>query len=122
MNGSLTTHKRYPVNQSPLFKLKSRKRLAELLELGLPELEVLANKGTGNYSFWDTKPLPGKKRRHVEQPHLLLRKIQRSLTRILGRIEPPTYIHSAYRGRSYITNAAPHLYFQQSAKIDIKNF
>ena len=122
MNAAPSIRERYLITQSPLFKMKSRRKLAELLDVQLSELENLANAGVSNYSFWDDKPKPGKKVRHIEHPHPPLRKIQRSLTRLLGRIEPPSYLHSGYRGRSYITNAAPHQYSQGSAKIDIKNF
>jgi hypothetical protein len=114
--------KPYPINQSPLYKLESRRRLAELLDLTRGELETLANGGVRGYSFFDKKPKNGKKKRHVEQPHLPLRKIQRSLTRLLGRMAPPPYLHSAFRKRSYITNAAVHSYSKKSAKIDIKSF
>ncbi len=112
----------YPLSQSPLYKLESRKKLAELLDLSRRELELLANSGIGSYSFFDTKAKNGKKTRHVEHPHPPLRKVQRSLTRLLGRIEPPAYLHSAFRGRSYVTNASKHAYSERSAKIDIKSF
>lgn len=114
--------KSYPINQSPLYKLQSRRKLAELLNLSRRELEHLANAGVGAYSFFDTKPKNGKKKRHVEHPHAELRMVQRSLARILGRIQPPAYLHSAFRGRSYITNASVHAYAMRTAKIDIESF
>ena len=102
--------------------MKSRRKLAELLNLSRSELESLANGGRSNYVFFDVQPKSGKKKRHVEQPYPPLRTVQRSLTRLLGRIEPPPYLHSAFRGRSYITNAAVHSCSERSAKIDIKSF
>ena len=114
--------KAYPISQSPLYKLASRRKLAELLDLPRGELESVANGGIRNYSVFDTEPKIGKKKRHIEYPHAPLRRVQRSLTRLLGRIAPPAYLHSAYRRRSYVTNAAVHSYSQRSAKIDIRSF
>jgi RNA-directed DNA polymerase len=117
-----STPSRYSIQQSPLFKLRSRGKLAELLNLTTAEVEVLANAGSANYSFWTTAPKLPKKPRHVEQPRIDLRGVQRRLTRLLARIEPPGYLHSAFRGRSYITNAAVHSPALPTAKIDIRKF
>ncbi len=111
----------YPLDQSPLFRLQSRKKLGELLGLTIPELERLANDGVANYSIFDKETKSGKSR-HIEWPQRRLRIIQRSITRLLGRIAPPPYLHSAYRGRSYVTNAQQHQFGLPTAKIDIKSF
>lgn len=115
---------RYPLNQSPLFCLRSRKRLAELLGVSIEELEALAKAGPQAYATY-TKQIEKNgvpKPRFIERPKPLLRTIQRRLSRLLDRIEPPDYLHSGYRGRSYLTNAHHHLCGSRVAKIDVKKF
>lgn len=62
------------------------------------------------------------KTRQIEHPILELRLIQKKLVRLLDRIQPPDYLHSGFRGRSYITNALQHDCTVPIAKIDIKSF
>ena len=63
-----------------------------------------------------------KKTRYIEHPKPKLRLIQKRLVCLLDRIQPPDYLHSAFRGRSYITNAMQHECNVRIAKIDIKKF
>ena len=115
---------RYPLNQSPLYKLHSRKKLAELLEVSLQELEdMVANADSLYNRFEKTIIKSGKiKKRFIEHPKPKLRRLQRRLVRLLDRIQPPDYLHSAFRGRSYISNALQHDCNSRVAKIDIKKF
>jgi RNA-directed DNA polymerase len=115
---------RYPLNQSPIYKLRSRKQLAELLGVTIQDLNQLA---AAQDSLYKTFPKiiekDGKaKRRDIEHPKPQLRHIQRRLVRLLDRIQPPEYLHSGFRGRSYITNALQHNCTARVAKIDIKKF
>ncbi len=122
-SASLAKHSRYPLNQSPLFRLKSRKKLAKLLELTPSEMESLANASESErYRFFPLWIKNNVKPRHIERPVPALRKIQRRISRLMDRIEPPGYIQSAFRGRSYLRNAEKHRFDQESAKIDIRQF
>jgi RNA-directed DNA polymerase len=114
---------RYALDQSPLYKLQRRQGLAELLFLPLNGIEELANADPPPYKFFS---LPGKnnkkKARHIEWPNRGLQRVQRRLVQLLDRIAPPGYIHSGFRGRSYITNAREHKFNVRLAKIDIRKF
>ena len=112
--------KRYPLNQSPLYRLRRRKDLADLLRLSLPQLESLANATAPQYRCFGK--VVGKKTRWIEWPRKPLQRAQKRLSRLLDRIEAPDYIHSGFRGRSYVTNAQQHKCVGNVAKIDIRSF
>jgi RNA-directed DNA polymerase len=116
--------KRYPLNQSPLYKLHTRKKLAQHLGLTIQELNRVASSQDSLYDrFSKTIQKDGKtKERFIEHPKPRLRQIQKRLVCLLDRIEPPDYIHSGFRGRSYISNALSHDCKVRIAKIDIKKF
>lgn len=115
-----TGHKTYPLNQSPLYKLKSRRKLACQFDLTLGELERLA-KRTDNYRvFTIGKGTPKSRQVEVPKPHL--ERVHRRLFSLLSRITPPPYLHSGVRGRSYITNANAHLTSTRLVTLDIRKF
>src|SRR5260370_28614034 len=100
--------RRYPLDQSPLYLLQRRQRLAELLKLPLPVVEVLANSSPPRYRCFERTSVQAdgsKKRRLIEWPYRELQRVQRRIAQLLDRIEPPCYMHSAFRGPSYVTNA-----------------
>ena len=109
---------RYPLEQSPLYKITSPRRLAEVLGLDEAELEELANR-LDNYKRFKV----GKtKKRDVQEPKDRLRAIHKRISRWLARIETPDYLHSAIKGRSYITNAKAHRADTNLIKVDIRSF
>lgn len=111
--------KSYRFDQSPLYKLSTRRRLAQLLGFDLRSLEKLASRA-GNYHQFDIQQ--GDKKRHVEVPKRALERVHRRLFTLLERIEKPPYLHSGTKGRSYITNARTHLGEVPVVKLDIKKF
>ncbi len=111
----------YPIHQSPLYRLTTRRKLASLLKITPSELEALARAKIENYKCFYRETKPGKAR-WIEWPNPPLRKVQKRITALLGRITPPEYLHSGYKGRSYITNAEQHSSSLPSGKIDIKKF
>lgn len=111
---------KYPLNQSPLYRLRNRKKLAEFLGIDRSELEDLAN--APKYSFFDRKR-PGKDPRPIQNPAKPLKKAQAKVATLLGRVQAPAYLHSGYKGTSYISNASQHLDMSVSTfKIDVKKF
>lgn len=113
-------HKLYSIDQSPLYKLQTRRKLASLFDLSLNELERLA-KRPDNYRIF----IIGKdksKPRQVEEPKPHLERIHRRLFNLLTRIEPPEYLHSGIKGKSYITNAKAHIGADTLITLDIQKF
>lgn len=109
--------KRYPLHQSQLYKVTSPAELARRLDIELAELEDLANRGD-NYKRFKV----GKKKRAVQEPKDRLKKTHLKIARWLSRIETPDYLHSAVRGRSYITNGKAHSADANLVKVDVRSF
>ena len=112
--------KRYPREQSPIYKLRNRRKLASLFGLTYKQLEEIIHR-TDNYrKFNISKNLS--KPRLIEEPKSTLKRLHRRLFTLLLRIEPPNYLHSGVKGRSYITNAYAHVGAKRLLKLDIRNF
>lgn len=120
--------KYYPINQSRLFKISNKRKLAELLKVSTKDIQskLIASK---NYRLFPTKskypsnaPELKHKSRNVQEPIGLLRKIQDRLTELLIRIETPQYLFSAKKKCSYLKNAESHKGSGQAIRIDIKGF
>ena len=109
---------RYPLSQSSLYKVTSPSQLAKRLNLDIDELERLVNRGD-NYARFHTGTT---KRRAVQKPKGRLRALHKRVAIWLGRIETPDYLHSAVKGRSYITNARAHRADINLIQVDIRSF
>ena len=110
--------KRYEISQSPLFRASSPADLARRLGLSPQELEDIANRADNYKHFQIGKA----KKRAVQEPKDRVRELHRKITRWLMRIETPDYLHSAIRGRSYISNASAHRADVNLVKVDIRSF
>lgn len=110
----------YSSDQSPLYQLKTKRKLAALFGISLGELLGLASRNDNYYVFEIDKE--NSKPRTVQVPKPQLERIHRRLFDLLTRIKPPEYLHSGVRGRSYITNAKTHVGLRKLAKLDIKKF
>ncbi len=117
----MTARERYPIDQSPLFRLNSRNRLAQrVFNVELSWLESLARQGDANFRVFDV--VQGAKKRQVEIPKPILERLHRRIFTLLERIEKPDYLHSGVKGRSYITNAKVHVGLVPLVKLDLKKF
>lgn len=125
--------KRYPRDQSPLYALTSKRKLAETLGIPLKDLVFLASIRDGNYQSWPLRQkrrdelaaiTPPTKVRYVQQPMPLLRTLHDRLALLLGRLEKPSFVFSATKGRSYLDNALHHRdnIDHPAFKVDIKGF
>jgi len=113
--------KRYPLRESRLYCLRSKKRLASLLNIELPALRKLIFQADDNYRVFTRLQANGKPRR-VEEPKSDLKLVHTRLLQLLSRIEPPPYLHSGTKKRSYVTNAAAHVGKGKTVKTDISKF
>ncbi len=110
--------KSYPLKDSCLFRLQSKKKLSKLLHISLPSLKLLTN--DKNYNcFTDTT---GPKPRDIEHPYFELEKVHTRIASLICRIKQPDYMHSGVKGRSYITNAAQHIGNHNLLTSDIQKF
>ena len=111
---------RYTIDQSPLYRLATKKKLAQLLHTSVRSMLSIVKRGDKNYNVFEISQRG--KNRTVEHPKTYLEKIHKRLFKILRRIKTPEYLHSGIRGRSYISNAKAHRGNHPVAKIDIKGF
>ena len=109
----------YEANQSPFYKLRSKKKLAKLLYTSLSALEKMS-RNTDAYRVFTIDQ--GKKTREIQSPKPGLEKTHRRLFHLLKCIKTPEYLHSGTKGRSYITNATVHKDASQVVTLDIKSF
>ena len=104
-------------DQSRLYKIKSPAQLADILNLKQHELTFLEC-ADDNYIRWIDK----KTGRQIQVPKAQLEKVHRRTGILLARIEAPAFLHSAVKGRSYISNADRHAWDKPTVKIDIRKF
>jgi retron-type reverse transcriptase len=102
-----TKNKTYSLDQSPLYRLRQKRRLARLLHIDLVELKEFGKLADQLYSEFDIEKKDGSLR-GVENPRRSLKLVQARLARLLMRIAPPKYLFCPVKGRSYVTNAAQH--------------
>lgn len=115
--------KYYPIDQSPLYRLRSRKRLAEILFVSVKALQEFSSNGKSKalYREWDTTSKSGKPRR-IEEPIPKLKKLHSRIGSLLAAIKPPDFLFCPVRGRSYVTNAHIHREAVVVRKLDIKTY
>lgn len=109
-------HRHYSLDQSPFYKVKSIGQLGDILRTDRKTLNYLLS-ATDNYIRFTNR-----QDRDIQWPKPSLRRIQKRAADLLGRIETPDFLHSAKRGRSYITNAARHSAILPGMKVDIRAF
>lgn len=105
---------------SPLYKVKTKRKLASLLNSTIPDLNRLKI-DDGNYNEFDDLKKPEKPRK-IQQPVKSLDVVHSRLASLLCRISVPEYLHSGRKGRSHVTNANAHVGNHSILTTDIKAF
>lgn len=114
-----TKNKTYPHNDSALYKLQTKRKLAQVLRSNLAELMQLTS--DSNYScFAEVK---NGKTRPIQKPHPRLDIVHTRIASLLCRIEVQKELHSGVKGRSIISNAKAHLGVgRRMVTVDIRSF
>jgi hypothetical protein len=114
-----TKNKSYPLQDSPLFKLTTKRKLAKIIFSELAELKQLCN--DNNYSCF-TKITKGKTRL-IQAPLRRLDMVHTRIASLLCRIDVPNELHSGTKGCSIFSNAKAHLGGgRRTVTVDIKSF
>ena len=108
------TKGRYPLHQSPLFKIVGIGRLEAVLGIKVDKLDRLL--AAENYRVWTNA-----KGREIQQPIKWLAQVHKRIGSLLARIELPDYVFSQ-KGRSYADNARYHAGDTPVGKTDISSF
>ena len=117
----LSKIQRYPLNQSPFYKLRSKRKLADLLRISQQELRILSRKADALYSEFSIKKKSGGDR-EVENPDRQLKLVQAKIARFLGKIEPADYLFCPVKGRCYVSNAAQHRGHRVVHCLDVRRY
>jgi len=116
----LTLDKSYTVKDSPFYRLRSKRKLALLLNSTLASLNSLSV-DAGNYSEFEDLSKSGKVRK-IQCPVDGLDRTHTRIASLLCRVDTPAYLHSGKKKHSNITNAKCHLGSSNLMATDIKSF
>ena len=112
-------HKTYKLECSPLYRLRNRRKLAELLNV--PH-DFFRKKRKFTYHEFSKLKSCGVEKRHFMNPETELKKIQKRIHMFLQRVESPTWVKSIRKGDSYIRNCTDHLNSHYVLTMDIAKF
>lgn len=125
-------HNFHKLSDSPFYKLKPKKRMAEILftseksikeTLSETDLYVRKWKHKKEEKWLDKQPTENAEEyRPIDIPHPRLKEIQSRIAYLLSLIEPPDYLFSPVKGRSYVDNAKFHINSKAFWMLDIENF
>jgi len=104
----------YHLNQSPFYRLSSKRKLAKILGFDFADFASLVD--DSNY-----REFTNKQGRLIQHPIGILAPIHQRIAELLARLELPSYLHSR-KGCSYISNAAAHAENVSLIKTDISKF
>lgn len=117
---TILARNKYQLDQSPLYKIRSKKKLRDVLHISSQsDLNRLLSLEEPYRKF----DVPSKgKLRPVQVPTGELIPIHNRIFALLRRIELPQYLHSGAKGRSYVTNAKAHCGTTKTFTTDIAKF
>lgn len=107
--------KYYELNQSPLYKLKSKNKLNSLLDIHKNLIPSLLSDELFNQFL-------NKDKRLIQHPIGKLESVHKKLYNLLNKIKKPSYLHSGIKKHSTSTNAETHKNNKEMLKIDISKF
>ena len=110
--------KKYSIDKSPLYLLKSKRKLAAILFVSQNDLSLLVSDSLYNVFYKKVK----NKLRLIEEPIGLRKKVHKRLLNILSRIETPNYLFSGKKGLSFVDNARYHVKNDYFLLLDIESF
>jgi hypothetical protein len=112
--------RKYELRDSPFFRLRSKAKLARVLQVSPAKLNKLFELEGGYIYFQKPKKKGGS--REISAPIPPLKSVQSRIANLLGRVAPPDYLFAPVGGRSYVDNAAHHIGARSVRLLDIEDF
>lgn len=123
----------YDLRASPFFRLRSRRKLADLLRVSPSALAEIAAASDLYLRRWKHKKLDlwtkdepqgeaATEYRPIDIPDPRLKAMQSRVADLLSRIAPPDFLFSPVKGRSYVDNAAHHIGARAFWQLDVANY
>lgn len=112
--------KKYDLTQSPLYMVRSKKKLCSTLNLSSPAELINLLKLENPYRKFEVQSK--NKMRPVQVPSHQLIPVHNRIFNLFKRIQLPDYLHSGIKGRSYVSNAKAHRGTKKTFTTDIAKF
>lgn len=109
-----------PLDQSCLYKIRSRKRLAQILFTTERKLIDIVD-SENRYETFNIQKKDGSER-PISAPNIRLKIKQKRLASLLHGLAVPDYVMAPVKGRSYVDNAAKHIGQKEFCLLDVANF
>lgn len=113
-----TNNKSYEIKDSIFFRLKSKKKLAIILNSTISELNNISDDRLYNRYIDKSSGKP----REIEHPTGRLEIIHTRIASLICRIKQPDYMHSGIKGRSHLSNAKMHIGHFPVLVTDLESF
>lgn len=119
-------NKYYDYKQSPFYRIGTKKKLAQVLNVSDKQLSLLQESGSvdlnkSKYYLKDVMTV-GKPSRPAQVPFGLKRQAHQRIKELLCRIETQPYLMSSKKGSFILKNAEKHLDSKYMKKMDIAKF
>jgi len=111
----------YPLQDSPLYKMQSKRKLAALLFTSITALKGMTDKSIPHYEYWEEEKDDGSMR-PLCRPHEGVDKAQSRIGYLLACIQTPEYVHAPVPKKTYVSNAAVHRGSRAFCLMDIETF
>lgn len=111
---------KYKLRDSAFFRVKTKKRLARILQISESRLKQLIKLEEGYHTF--QKPKKDGTMRNISAPIPILKAVQSRIANLLRRVASPNYLFAPVEGRSYVDNAAHHIGARSFKLLDIEDF
>ena len=112
-------NKTYPIECSPLYRMRNRRKLARILKL---DEGYFKQSHTYKYNHFSRPKQNGSGTRNFTVPEENLKIIQKRINKLMSRIETPEWVISGKKGHSYISNARNHCRNYNVKTMDISQF
>lgn len=110
-----------PLNQCRLFRCRSKRALAERLEISMEQLSGLSEWRTYRTFEQEKASIPNETRT-IYAPGNKLKAVQRRIQRLIQRIEKPSWVYSGTKGVCHVDNAFSHAGGSYFVLTDISSF
>ena len=108
----------YSLENSPLFRLRNKRKLAKLL---FASKKYLSRKHKREYII-EKEIMPNGKERCIYKPFGKIKRVQKQICKLMMRIQTPDWVMSGKKGKSYIDNAKEHIDNKCLLTVDISSF
>ncbi|MCK9719404.1 reverse transcriptase family protein [Pseudomonas syringae pv. syringae] len=124
---NLQLKKDIPLDQCALYKIRSKRRLCQILNIPISSLKGFMNDDRNYHTvdieeFFNELTGKRKKARTASVPNYWLKKLHSRVHRLLSSIAAPLYAHGSIKSRSYITNALVHVGSKEVLTMDLRDF